>query len=290
MNLRECFERIDVEAWATGLGLNRWLYRPSRTDEDRAWVERLLGVLAGSVTYRLIFEEKLRSQAFVEAAELLEFIPEPDRKELKEQLTEHLRDAHEKSAGLVQGLKERVSSLQKRGFFQEIAPMWSEVAGDIAELEKISKPPRDLSVLSIKTYCETFVKKVKDKDEEVRLLEEEITRFEKGVLKKGLGILDSIMSQLKPLVLDGAVESRALVEKCFLALPELVLTGQTDTLEQIRNSLQASDLQKLNDVPLRSRLSVKQASLDEFLGQIQRDDERSVALSDIPFRAITKQF
>lgn len=290
MNFRECFERIDVEAWASGLGLNRLLYRPSRAEDDLPWIERLLAILAGRVTYRLLFEEKLRTEAFVEAAELLELVPESDRKTLREELSLGLRDTHRKRTEIVQQLKGRVSSLQKRSSFQEIAPMCSEVAGDLADLEKVSRPPRDLSVPSIRTYCEAFVSKVKDKDEEVRILEEEITRFEKAILKKGFGILESIIAQVKPLMLGSSTDDRALIEKCFLGLPDLVLTGQTEILERIRNSLQTNDVRKLNDIPFLTRFSMKRTNLEEFLGRVGREGERHSALSDIPLRGITRQF
>jgi hypothetical protein len=254
MNLRECFEKIDTETWAINSGLNTLIllsedFPKILGETEYFWAKKVFDIISGDITFDTIFNESLNKGNLIRAARALNFIEEPHRSLLAGRLESQLFSAYDEVIKKLDTERDRINSLKKRNIDEAMLSLLEEVEQHLSDLQSIYVL-NDFSYESVSIYFRNYIQKFKNLQETIDYLETDVSRNEKQLLEDSYGQLVLFIETIRPLITNTENPQRKLIDRFFLASPQLVLSGRKELLSTATEAVKLGRIETLVGIDL----------------------------------------
>lgn len=296
MSLEECFEKVEPETWAKIFELDTLLYWPQSddpaiVDPNYYWAKRLFAIKCNEISFDSLFEEYIKNGKIGKAAQVLEHISESNRRKLTKRLHESITVLTGDCAARLSKIRKKTTLLSSKNLPQEARLWLSEIIERLDGLEKINYP-RKLSASEIGLYEEVYIRKADQLDEDMASLEALITSNEHDQLKSSIGQIQKMIDKFQNLLLSSPPEEKEVIERCFLGLPVLALSGRIDDLREIDKAIGTRDIEGLKRIRIPkvfARESLSFPQLDEYRGKVETGGHKEI-ISEFALRDITNTY
>lgn len=291
MSLRECFARFGGPgAWAKNLEVNRILFFPEEISENSTTasynlVKRMLGVYAGRINYHTIFDKYISQGIWSKAFQILHYTADEEHFSLERRLTENLQVACDKASKKIENFHHRIQGIEGKNILESEKLLLEEIKERVFRISNF-RSPQFISHSSIESI-ETHFSEINEVEDDLLLLESEITPREKRALEDAFELFESILSNIKPFLLEYQRDKKRLIE-IFCSLPGLVLSGRTDVLQEMAS---IENVEQLENVSFHIRQYSPPGTIPLNVQLLPKSRTKSLGdILPISFRPITDFF